>query len=77
MAPAEDNLDSVAASLHDYGGVCDFCQEQCDPETQDLNLVCCSFAKCPTPGVFHQCCVDEYLKKRKLGKNAKVSLSIG
>lgn len=73
LVDADANLDSVAASLHDYRGICDYCGKQCDPELQDLNLVCCSFAKCPTPMVFHQCCVDEYLKKRKLGKDAKVS----
>lgn len=51
-------------------GRCDLCGEACDPETQELNALDCTYApKCPPEcAVYHQDCLEKYLKNIRLEK---------
>ena len=53
-------------------GRCDLCQELCDPETQELNALDCTYApQCPPEcAVYHQDCLARYLKTIRLEKYA-------
>ena len=58
------------AGLHGVEGRCDLCGESCDPETQELNALDCTYApKCaPECAVYHQDCLEKYLKNIRLEK---------
>lgn len=58
------------AGLHGVEGRCDLCGEACDPETQELNALDCTYApKCPPEcAVYHQDCLEKYLKNIRLEK---------
>ena len=58
------------AGLHGVQGCCDLCGEPCDPETQELNALDCTYApKCPPDcAIYHQDCLERYLKTIRLEK---------
>jgi hypothetical protein len=60
------------AGLHAVQGRCDLCSELCDPETQELNALDCTYApQCPPEcAVYHQDCLARYLKTIRLEKCA-------
>jgi hypothetical protein len=51
------------------GSICDWCQETCDSTAQELNALSCTFADCAIEcSVYHQDCLERYLKGIKLEK---------
>lgn len=58
--------------LHDVRGfTCDLCAELCDPEAHELNALDCTFPNCPKScSVYHQDCLEKYLKSIRLEKYA-------
>ena len=58
--------------LHNLEGfVCDLCGNSCDPQAQELNALDCTFSNCPSDAsVYHQDCLEKYLKSIKLEKCA-------
>ena len=56
-------------------GRCDLCSELCDPETQELNALDCTYApQCPPEcAVYHQDCLARYLKTIRLEKCALIT----
>ena len=56
--------------LHNVRGfLCDLCGHACDPEAQELNALDCTFGNCPkTSAVYHQDCLEKYLKSVRLEK---------
>jgi|AntAceMinimDraft_1070359.scaffolds.fasta_scaffold47093_1 ubiquitin C-terminal hydrolase len=51
------------------GSICDWCAEVCDSTSQELNALSCTFADCShVPSVYHQDCIERYLKGIKLEK---------
>ena len=62
-AVGHDGLHSVR------GYLCDLCGRACDPEAEELNALDCSFGNCPTESaVYHQDCLEKYLKSIRLEK---------
>jgi hypothetical protein len=60
-------------TLHDFatGSVCDWCAERCEGN-DELNALSCTFAECPaSAAVYHQDCLEKYLKTIKLEKCAR------
>ncbi|BDA47722.1 hypothetical protein COCOBI_10-5730 [Coccomyxa sp. Obi] len=59
--------------LHNLEGFkCDLCSLPCDPQAQELNALDCTFSNCPSDAsVYHQDCLEKYLKSIKLEKNRK------
>ncbi|GBG80077.1 hypothetical protein CBR_g30444 [Chara braunii] len=53
-------------SLHSIEGICDYCGEVCDSTCDELNAISCSFEGCTNPGVYHQICVETYLRSIRL-----------
>ena len=65
MRSSDANLNSEAAA----GSQCDWCGETCDPDVAELNALTCTFAECPPEAsVYHQDCLEKYLKSIKLDK---------
>ena len=65
MRSSDANLNSEAAA----GSQCDWCRETCDPDVAELNALTCTFAECPPEAsVYHQDCLEKYLKSIKLDK---------
>ena len=65
MRSSDATLNSKAAA----GSLCDWCGETCDPDVAELNALTCTFAECPPEAsVYHQDCVEKYLKSIKLDK---------
>lgn len=56
--------------MHSLQGYkCDFCGQGCDPEAEELNALDCTFAQCPQEAaVYHQDCLEKYLKSVRLEK---------
>jgi hypothetical protein len=56
--------------LHNVRGFkCDFCGDLCDPDTCQLNALTCTFPHCPKEcSVYHQDCLEKYLKSIRLEK---------
>mmetsp|Transcript_36743 Transcript_36743/g.87307 ORF Transcript_36743/g.87307 Transcript_36743/m.87307 type:complete len:83 (+) Transcript_36743:614-862(+) len=60
--------------LHSVSGVCDLCGSDCYPDTQELNALDCTFQNCPSESnVYHQDCLERYLKSIKLEKYCAVT----
>ncbi|KAK9814734.1 hypothetical protein WJX72_010679 [[Myrmecia] bisecta] len=59
--------------IHDVTGYkCDLCGDPCDPSCNELNALSCTFANCPVEcSVYHQDCLEKYLKSVRLEKNRK------
>lgn len=58
--------------LHKVSGVCDLCGCNCDAMTEELNALDCTYANCPPEAsVYHQTCLEKYLKSIRLEKNRK------
>lgn len=56
--------------LHSVKGYrCDLCSRECDPEAEEINALDCSYSNCPADAaVYHQDCLEKYLKSVKLEK---------
>ena len=56
--------------LHNIEGYkCDLCGRDCDPKAHELNALDCTFASCPkSDSLYHQECLEKYLKSIKLEK---------
>ncbi len=56
--------------LHSLEGfLCDLCGAPCDPQAQELNALDCTFSNCPPEAsVYHQDCLEKYLKGIRLEK---------
>ena len=56
--------------LHNVKGyLCDLCGAPTDPEAQELNALDCTYPNCPADSsVYHQDCLEKYLKSIKLEK---------
>lgn len=51
------------------GYLCDLCGRVCDPAAEELNALDCTYANCPKEcAVYHQDCVERYLKSIRLEK---------
>ncbi|KAK3267111.1 hypothetical protein CYMTET_24315 [Cymbomonas tetramitiformis] len=59
--------------LHDTEGKkCDWCGGECDGSVQELNALHCTFEDCPAEAaVYHQECLERYLKGLRLEKSRK------
>jgi hypothetical protein len=62
MAPA------ACQSLHELEGHCEYCGEVCDSTQDELNAIACTFEGCPSPTIYHQHCIETYLKTIRLDK---------
>jgi hypothetical protein len=64
---ATDKGGAQVASLHDLKSTCDLCGEEADSEVTEVVALDCSYAQCPAEcELFHQSCVEKYLKTLKL-----------
>ena len=69
----------MAQTLSEWasGRTCDWCQEECDLDACDLNVLTCSFRGCPSQdsddnnSVYHKGCVEAYLKSSTERRSAK------
>lgn len=53
------------------GFLCDLCGGPCDPQAHELNALDCTFSNCsPESAVYHQDCLEKYLKGIRLEKYA-------
>ncbi|CAI5472919.1 unnamed protein product [Closterium sp. Yama58-4] len=68
VAPA---VPAAGHSLHDIEGVCDYCGEPCDSTQDELNALSCTFEGCASSGVYHQHCIEAFLKSIRLDKQRK------
>lgn len=51
------------------GYTCDYCGKGCNSDAQELNALDCTFAQCPSSAaVYHQDCLEKYLKSIRLEK---------
>ena len=59
--------------MHGINGfACDYCGKGCDPEAQELNALDCTFGQCPSKAsVYHQDCLETWLKSLRLEKCAR------
>eukprot|EP00210_Caulerpa_lentillifera_P003131 g2991.t1 len=55
------------SGIHNVTGVCDLCGVKCDPNNEDLNALDCTYKECPSM-VYHQSCLEKYLKSIRLEK---------
>ena len=64
------SMSHVVPGIHSVKGyLCDLCGHDCDPEKEELNALDCTFANCdPTCAVYHQECLEKYLRKVNLEK---------
>lgn len=53
--------------IHTVTGQCDLCGQPCDPNDHELNALDCTYPSCP-PLVYHQNCLEKYLKSIRLEK---------
>eukprot|EP00803_Ostreobium_quekettii_P002460 evm.model.scf_3806.2 EVM.evm.TU.scf_3806.2 scf_3806:6656-10396(-) len=56
--------------IHNVAGRCDLCGLPCDPNADELNALDCTYPSCPSL-VYHQDCVERYLRSIRLEKNRK------
>ncbi|KAK9808188.1 hypothetical protein WJX73_006553 [Symbiochloris irregularis] len=65
--------DALGCGMHNLVGYsCDYCGKDCDPEAHELNALDCTFAQCPSKAsVYHQDCLERYLKSIRLEKSRK------
>ena len=84
--PAAAASAAMAQTLSEWasGRVCDWCQEVCDLDASDLNVLTCSFRGCPSQdsddnnSVYHKECVEAYLKSSmERGGARSTSLGLG
>lgn len=68
MAPA------ACQSLHELEGHCEYCGEVCDSTQDELNAIACTFEGCPSPTIYHQHCIETYLKTIRLDKYVDLQL---
>ncbi|KAL6758115.1 hypothetical protein V8C86DRAFT_1549659 [Haematococcus lacustris] len=52
------------------GGICDLCGTQADAAVAECNWLSCTFQQC-TGGLYHQACLQQFLKANRLEKNRK------
>jgi hypothetical protein len=77
--PAAAASAAMAQTLSEWasGRICDWCQEECDLDACDLNVLTCSFRGCPSQdsddnnSVYHKECVEAYLKSSMERGSAK------
>ena len=55
--------------IHQVSGICDLCGDNCDPGSEELNVLACTFKDCVS-SVYHQDCIEKYLKGIKLERYA-------
>jgi hypothetical protein len=55
-------------SLHELEGLCEYCGEICDSTQDELNAIACTYDGCATPTIYHQHCIETYLKSIRLDK---------
>ena len=53
--------------IHNVTGVCDLRGVACNPNKEELNALDCTYKDCP-PLVYHQDCLEKYLKSIRLEK---------
>eukprot|EP00210_Caulerpa_lentillifera_P009540 g9098.t1 len=58
------------SGIHNVTGICDLCGVKCDRNKEDLNALDCTYKDCPSM-VYHQDCLEKYLKSIRLEKNRK------
>jgi hypothetical protein len=63
-------MSHVVPGIHSVKGyLCDLCGLGCDPEKEELNALDCTFGNCdPECAVYHQECLEKYLRSVKLEK---------
>lgn len=55
------------ATLHELTGLCDLCGTEADSEVSDVVALDCSFRACPPESaMYHQACLEKYLKSIRL-----------
>eukprot|EP00887_Chlorella_sp_A99_P007317 scaffold2.g7317.t1 len=61
------------SSLHDITGSCDLCGLEADSEVSEVVALDCSFQACPPEAaMYHQACLEKYLKSIRLERNRKI-----
>lgn len=55
------------AGIHNVSGKCDLCGRGVDALSEELNALDCTYQDCP-PLVYHQDCLEKYLKSIRLEK---------
>jgi uncharacterized ferredoxin-like protein len=48
--------------IHNISGACELCGAVCDPSTEELNCLSCTFQQCDA-GLYHQDCLEKFLKR--------------
>ena len=79
QCPAAAASAAMAQTLSEWasGRTCDWCQEECDLDACDLNVLTCSFRGGPSQdsddnnSVYHKECVEAYLKSSTERRSAK------
>lgn len=56
--------------MHNVTGLCELCGEECNSALEELNALTCTFAQC-NARVYHQDCLEKFLKSIKCEKNRK------
>lgn len=56
--------------IHAISGNCELCGAPCDPNAEELNVLTCTFSNCKEC-IYHQDCLEKYLKNQRLEKNRK------
>lgn len=59
--------------IHHISGTCELCGSACDPGAEELNCLSCTFQQCDS-GVYHQDCLEKFLKRTGCEKCALASL---
>ncbi|KAG7671376.1 hypothetical protein KSW81_003514 [Nannochloris sp. 'desiccata'] len=59
------------ANNHEYRGLCDLCGQEAESEVAEVVGLTCSFKDCAEENLYHQACVEKYLKSIKCEKNRK------
>lgn len=60
--------------LHCISGTCDLCGEACDANTQELNVLSCTFKNCEDLP-YHQDCLEKVTPTRTCSNNFQVDCS--
>lgn len=53
--------------IHNVRGICELCGFCCNPDTEELNALDCTYKSCPSQ-VYHQDCLNRYLKSLRIEK---------
>jgi hypothetical protein len=69
------SLVTSTGTLHDLKSLCDLCGEEADSEVAEVVALDCSYAQCPPEAeLYHQACLEKYLKSIRCERCARAAL---